>query len=745
MDATIHRLRFLKLAPKSILVMASTPNYHSLSTRENQEKPDGEKPPYKPSKRQLIAISRQGGSVELIDPTSRWITVGYVPGVRGRHVDALVWVCGDIVTEHSGDNDTSAYSNSTATSTSPRLIGASRDGTLFQFDFYKQRQIHVVGSGAGGIFCLSSLCSKGYCRCHGDNDNKKCRGYFAAGCEDGTIKLYRLNVNGMELISTLPSVGHAVLSLAWVGNSTSKTCDGLGGSVMFAGVADGTIRRLDCVSTSSSSNSAKSTGMILTNSEITSTTATVHRWKPTLRMVVENRGLREATKVWTLQALSDRTVISGDSLGNVQFWDGEMGTMLQTFHQSESGADVLCLAVSEDENKVFASGVDARIVCLQRQGLASEVDAHVNNLEDTPIRKWINVCAHRKHTHDIRALVICHKTATGSKKKMEMLVSGSIDTRLCTYVTNDFRSSRPRIWFNWSSVSPISLSREHRIIAVTRSDGIDLYRLGSSNDTKGNEAKDESKCLVKSISIKSPFNLNCSTISNDGKFLAASDASALFIFSLKVQDQDGIFDLNPTKLHLPKECRRPCTALRFDDAQSLICATVDGSINILQLSSDKNNESTYNVSLEHVFKEHLIGVDPSSHNSAITCLDVSLDGKWFAITRFSHEKGSVHAFSLEPFGHWWSLPQVEATATCIKFLGEGSLAVGCSNNSFYIFNLQRRELSNWSHDMGLPIVKSLPKEYSSRKEPLARILLTPSLHQKLVLVRLELIFRPILN
>jgi WD40 repeat protein len=77
-------------------------------------------------------------------------------------------------------------------------------------------------------------------------------------------------------------------------------------------------------------------------------------------MTVENRGLQVATKVWTLEALLDGTVVSGDSLGHVQIWDGRSGTLTQTFDHNEDGADVFCLAVSEDEDKIFVSGVDAR-------------------------------------------------------------------------------------------------------------------------------------------------------------------------------------------------------------------------------------------------------------------------------------------------------------------------------------------------------------------------------------------------
>ena len=690
-------------------------------------------------KHQLLAISREGGGVEVIDPAERWVAVGIVPGVRERMVDALVWVCGTTTASDDGTTgddtadkdkmqgkDNTTYNNILNAKPSPHLIGASRDGTIFHLNLTTQRQTHVIGSGAGGVFCLTSLCSRGKC-------SVSCPGYFAAGCEDGTVKIYKRgtmmmdNSSEFQLVSTLPGVGNAILSLDWVGDGGS----GLGGSVIYAGVADGTIRRFDCVTTSSSSMGGSiSTGVVLDPSNAS---AVGLRWKPTLRMVLESRGLRESTKVWALRALSDGTVISGDSFGNVQFWDGLMGTMIQTFSQSENDADVLCLAVSDDEDKVFASGVDTRVMCIQRQGRATSDSAHLNP-DSAPIRKWVNVMAHRRHSHDVRALAIVHKKATGARKKMELLISGSIDTRLCTYVANKYKSSRPRIWFNWSSISPISMAKELRLIAVTRSDRVDLYSLGASVDIQDTEVNDETKCLIKTISIKSPFNLTCSAISDDGKFLAASDAATLYVFSLDASENDGVLDLEPTKIRLPKECSRPSTVLRFESTKRLICATIDGPINILQLSSNDDDESAYNVSLEHIFKEHLNEMNFHASNSAVVSLDVSLDGKWMVMMRFSHEKGSVHAFSLDPFGHWWSLPEIESTATCIKLLGESSLAVGCANNSFYIFNLERRELSNWSHDMGLPIVNSLPRQLTARPEPLARILSTPSLTQKLILV-----------
>jgi len=758
MDVKVHRLRFLKLHPKSVMAMCSTPLH--LSTGSSDQRP---RPPVR------LAISREGGAVELVSPQDRWVSVGDVPGVRGREVDALVWICGrgGKEDEKIGSEVAEASSLGPQQSHSVRLVdeqrhlfGCSRDGTIFELDFATKRQKGVIGSGGGGVFCMSSMCSRGKCCCsQGDTGAGSCGGYFAAGCEDGTVKIYSAfgnnggeTASGMpELVATLPSAGNAILSLAWVPGQSGNDDGGMGGSVIFAGVADGTIRRYDC--TTAITTGPISTGTVLAPSRGSASIS--YRWKSTLRMTVENQGLRESTKVWALEALSDGTVVSGDSLGHVQMWDGLSGTMTQTFDHNESGADVLCLAVCEDENKIFASGVDSSVRCIQRQCLPSAVagDRSPQNVmfDSAPIRNWISSTSHRKHSHDVKALAICHKETSKSSKPIELLVSGSVDTRICTYVAKDFKSSRPKIWYNWPTLSPISVSRKQRLLAVTRDNRIDLFRLNRPAmahplKNMNPETRDEAKCLVKTISIQSPFNLSCSVISDDGKFLAASDAVSLYVFSLEVEDEDGMVDVHPTKLSLPWECKHPGTALRFDDRGRLICATSTGPINILQISpvseTDSSDGGSYKVSLEHVFKEHMMDWSASSHHFPIVCLDLSSDGKWLTAGRFSSGKGAVHVFTLPTtedgrYQHWWSVPKMDAPTTCIKFLGggsvESSLAVGCSNNEFYIYNLDRRSLSHWSNDMGLPLLKSLPKELTSRSEPVARIVSNPVTPQRFIL------------
>ena len=52
-------------------------------------------------------------------------------------------------------------------------------------------------------------------------------------------------------------------------------------------------------------------------------------------------------------------VVSGNSLGHVQLWDGGTGTLLDTIRKNDDGFDVLDLAVSGYRMRVFSSGVDS--------------------------------------------------------------------------------------------------------------------------------------------------------------------------------------------------------------------------------------------------------------------------------------------------------------------------------------------------------------------------------------------------
>lgn len=652
-----------------------------------------------------------------------------VPGMPCRVVTVMAWICG----QTSPSTGTESHPTTTSFSSTfhqshtnihaqRTLIGASRDGTLFVIDFTHGTHAAVTESGGGAILSLVSLCATGASCCGGQG---RCFPVVAAGCEDGSIRVFQLNKNNkkntytFELLSTIPCAGSPILSLAWNRQGTTDSH-----TVLYAGVADGTIRRWE--STTASRISSDQRAMLV--------------WKSSLRMTVESQGRRTPTKVWALVALSDGTVVSGDSLGHVQFWDGPSGTMLQTFDQNDHKADVLALVATHDETKVYASGVDSRVISIERA---------LKSFEHGP-RPWILTQARRPHTHDVNALTICRlvdrKAALNpDKEQQEILCSGGMDTKICTYLVSDFKRARPKSWYPWPTISPITLAKEARLLCMLREDTVELHQIAAQQQLQGRRILlPGNETLLGTIDIKSRYNLVCADISPNGKVLAVSDGASLMIFELQFPNETNKnASFMPQKVALDTSLRSPCLALKFASNEQLICATSDGPIRVLQIGvhepkDDNNNNPDIGIHMvteAHVFDEHITDSVFPIHS-----ICVRGDGKWFAATRSGLGNECVHIFTLPfgndgSYGHWWSLPALEAPISSVRFLeGEDpEIVAACSNFSFYVFNVITKSLGEWSEQQGFPLTPKLPYELTHQNDAALRCVTNPATPNKFLL------------
>ena len=737
LQVNVHRCRHINHIPQAILRLAATPRIKGHIQA-----------PY-------LAISREGGSVELVSVDEKWKCVAQVPGLKNRSVDAMTWVCGSEPAGVSKDEDDMDVEEIEVTPTRDeyfckehsiveqiqaerRLFGASRDGTLFEIDFKHQRHLGVIGSGGGAVFCLVTL--------KGSN-------LIAAGCEDGSIRIFKASdTTGLELISTLPSCGTAVNSIAWKPNPNGA----LSGSILFAGVADGTIRRFNCDDNLQTSKligtvpHAMSTGNVLTNDFDSAHLS----WKASLRITVETRGRRTSTKIWALQVLNDGTLISGDSLGNVQFWDGDAGTLNQTIQHNDNNADVLDLAVNWDQSKVMASGVDSKVVAMERNlpGNSPQERRNGNKSLILPTAsKWVLTNQQRPHSHDVTSLAIVYMTdpdgcAGGSSdgEKVicrELLCSGGLDTKVCSYFVRNMRNHRAKVAYKYPSVVPIALAREKRIMAVMRSDRVDLYQLGGKRPIPTSAGKgvalDEERSLLGSIEINSISNLVCFHISDDGDFIAMSDAMNLMVFSLQYIDGDaGKKIVVPERLNLQTSVNVPYAALQFSPGNSklLVCGVADGPVNVLQIEREDEKDT---VQLSHTFDHYI--QNSSRCKLPLSDISISPDSKWVAVGKNSLGRSSIEIFSLSPnFQHWWTIPCKEAPHSSIKFVRDidvkPTLVVACNNCAFYLFDIEQKCLSDWNMDVGIPVCKSLPCELFHRSQCPDRIAFNPATRSKFLMV-----------
>ena len=245
-------------------------------------------------------------------------------------------------------------------------------------------------------------------------------------------------------------------------------------------------------------------------------------------------------QIWTLCVMTDSTVVSGDSRGQVQLWDGATGVLMDTFRQHS--ADVLALVVSPGEKDIFASGVDGKVVCLQRSKCTE--GSGLSAASST----WIYVHAHRAHSHDVFSLAVVPVKRAGSGSDDELvLLSGGVEGRLSTYAVDSFVRVRP----TWIPAIPTqsltSCSHSQEVIAVRHSEHVDMWQLQylktaaedspSSSDAvlrpqQGVMATNPNCQLHSRLILKGDHHIHCCGLSPSGNVVALSSASGLRIYQL---------------------------------------------------------------------------------------------------------------------------------------------------------------------------------------------------------------------
>jgi WD40 repeat protein len=245
-------------------------------------------------------------------------------------------------------------------------------------------------------------------------------GLIGVGCEDGSAKLFSYADSGLEYVRSMQPTGSRVLCLCFDPSQPR----------LFAGCADGTIR---CF------NEVTGVSMFRLTGDAT-------------------KGL--PTAIWSLHVTKDSTVVSGDNRGQLQFWNGASGDELLCTLQQHT-APVLAICSSAEGDRVFASGVDSRVICVNRlhrqahhedrhgHGAASGASAgegSSSSAADPSQWKWVYASAHRPHSHDVQALAVVPVGREGEQGRPlagPMLISGSEDCKLCVYSVNDFVGARP--------------------------------------------------------------------------------------------------------------------------------------------------------------------------------------------------------------------------------------------------------------------------------------------------------------
>ena len=564
-------------------------------------------------------------------------------------------------------------------SDSGRLFGSSLCGFVFEVDFESLTLKNVRDSYGGAVWALASS-PRGAA--------------LALGCEDKTVKLFSYaGSSSLEYEKSFASTGSRVLSVAF--NPVVAQ--------VLAGCADGTIRCYDEVTGSSLFRLTGDT----------------------------KKGMKMSMCIWSLVVLADEasTIVSGDSQGKLQFWNGKSGDLLCSIHQHS--ASIQCIAASEDQNTIFASGVDSRVVCIQRLSQQK----HTEDKSSTPSSstvvsrslpssdRWVYTSAHRPHSHDVYALAIAprgpssgsaaiakhssnRQSALSTHSNDDMLISGGLDCKVCIYSTSDFAGCRP----NWilpipgSGVASASLTSDSGIVSVKHRTHVDLWALNIGKSSSGMPAC-ENSCRIQ---LKSPSedeaegilgrdHIHSAVVSPSGEFIAitcgslGNSSSSFRLFHITTEEGQGTkvrrVKLDPSVEKVTNSQVVSCQAVSFSSSgQSVAVVTTaaatsigsNSTVSVLLLDiAAVVEDPTAMVALHHTFKHSKLiakalknstDMSSSSLNSSLVHSVKSMS--FSSDDRWmavSSSANRVFVYEIDRLSLHWVLPCFAAPVTCVAF------------------------------------------------------------------------------
>ncbi|KAJ7275263.1 WD40-repeat-containing domain protein [Mycena haematopus] len=742
----LHRCRFVDLSPSPITALAFPP----LSLPSPNKKPSsfGKQP----LRFGTLAVGHANGNIDLCEWTGAegdlqssqaWAIRTTLVGPYPSKVDSIAFAI-----RHPDDISSEAVPSCSDL----RLFSSGGGSELLEWDISRGCVRRTISSQGGSIWSMSV--NPAYT-------------LLALGCEDGTVRLLSLANDTLTHHRRFDRVKCRVLSIAWGPpsrrpTSSSKTAndssddedDGWSDTWLVTGGSDSSLRKWDVASGRS------------------------------LDRMGTDKIRGERTLVWSVGVLGDGTIVSGDSLGMVKFWDSRTCTQLQSFQAH--GADVLCLTIDPTGAAVYTSGVDQKITqfCFVK----------TFGGERSSARRWIQTSSRRMHSHDVRALAIWppYTTLPPSHKRQfpmdvaPILASGGLDMSvvvtpaalttnavvkivnpISTSIHSTFEDSyHRRLAYSSgpSSTSAVQLAREARLLCCARDAGLSIWRINQKpvsapeeeSTTEDIDAAGWEKVLDMELNVHS--NLLATAISSDGHWLVLSDLYESKLFSLS-SSPDGV--IKPKRIrdfsailraHLPpKSTSTGGLAFHFtpDSSKLVISTAVDSYLLVVDLGADDEKPRVLrrfdhhrhgsSISSDRVVKGRPVDAEttdaPANEDedsesgmpsvpitTSILRLATSFDGQWLAS---SDTHARTHVYNLDSIQHHCVLPSFPQASQAISFdpSRPNILVLAFPDNSIQVFDVESRQFPSWSKD----ICSNLPKKFTRAHDHILGVTFDPAI------------------
>ncbi|KAI5898640.1 WD40 repeat-like protein [Schizophyllum commune H4-8] len=745
----VHRCRFVDYTPSPVTALAFPPL--------PLPNPKGKKTASRhPTTFGALVVGHSNGNIDICEWTGRdeqtqspqaWVVRKTIVGTYPSKVDSLA-----LVIRHPDlleDDQVPSISDL-------RLFSSGGGNELVEWDMNRGCIRRTINSQGGAIWSIAANPSSSQ---------------LALACEDGTVRILSLAHDTLTHHRRFDRVKSRILSLAWGPPIPRKPTPKKAAASSSNSDSDD--------SSDEEEEDAWSDSWLITGCSDSS----LRKWDLKTGRVIDRMGVDrlrgERTLVWTVGVLGDGTIISGDSLGAVKFWDSRTCTQLQSFRAH--GADVLCHAIGPNGTTVFTSGVDQKVAQFTLvRASAPGKDAEVQS-------QWVQTRARRLHSHDVRALAmwpphVCLPPALRRPQPSgiaPVLASGGLDMNvvltpaatasatvtkvvnpLATSVDVTFEEAYQRR-LAYPATAAVRVAPQARLVACMRDAALTLWRILNKQDVPADElpvppdsdADNWEKVLEMDFNVET--NLLAHAVSSDGRWLAVSDLYETKLFRLQEGEKGAV---TPRRVrdfatmlagHLPpSHGSTGAQALVFTpDSSKLVLSSALGSyVLVVDLGGQDGVPRVLRRFDHHVSRTYALrdavkrqgaeedvdmadgdndsGIElPSTSSTTVPSvhrLAVSPDGQWLAT---SDDHAQTHIFNLDSLHHHCTLPSFPHPAQSIAFshAHPALLLLAFPDNTLEFFDAEARAFPGWAQDLAAHI----PRRLAGAHDPVLGVTFPP--------------------
>ncbi|KAJ5888404.1 hypothetical protein N7495_008445 [Penicillium taxi] len=479
----IHRCRFVSYNPQAINALAfSHPASASISGRGV------------PNLR--LAIGRANGDIEIWNPLrGAWFQESVLRGGKDRSIEGLTWTI---------DPCEDDPNSSLKVAGKLRLFSIGYSTVVTEWDVAQGRPLRHSSGNYGEIWCLAA--QPRWVSTKNGKDGKLLPAaegedtsqHLAAGCADGSIVILSTADDDLKFVRLMrPSTKRArVLSVTFQNRNT-----------IVAGYADSSIRLFD-----------------IRNGKM-------------LRTISLGKGVSGGPKellVWSVKCLPDGTIVSGDSAGEIKFWDAKNYSLTQRIHGHL--ADVLDVAVSADGETVISGGADQRTVVYRKKG----------GEKGQKKARWAELMHRRYHSHDVKTLAV-YET-----RDISFVVSGGPDATPVVLPLREFGKEHHRKLSSLPQTPQMTSSSASRLVMSFWDREVSIWRVAPGPTSTQDNIDGQRHRLVAKVLVQGEENITSAMLSSDGKILVVATVSDIKMFTVRRRKGDEKGALRVQKIDIPK-------------------------------------------------------------------------------------------------------------------------------------------------------------------------------------------------